>query len=87
VLTEENCAVIVMLDVSVIQMVGDYLRPNKPPDGIEYVFVNRKLAHKDKKHIGAKSGRIIRPHKKGATQKRCQALFFYMGKKGAWHLF
>ena len=60
VLAEGNYADMVVIDLSTIQMTGDYLTPNNPPDGIEYVFVNGKLAYKDKKHTGEKSGKVLR---------------------------
>jgi len=62
VLAVGNYADIVVFDLSTIQMTGDYLTPNKPPDGMEYVLVNGKLAYKDKKHTGIKSGHILRHH-------------------------
>ncbi|MFC2163749.1 amidohydrolase family protein [Acidobacteriota bacterium] len=60
VLAEGNYADIVLFDLSTIKMTGDYLTPNKPPDGIEYVFVNGKVAYKNKKHTGEKSGKVLR---------------------------
>jgi len=60
VLAEGNYADIVVFDLSTIKMTGDYLTPNKPPDGIEFVLVNGRMAYKDKKHTGEKSGKVLR---------------------------
>lgn len=60
VLAEGNYADVVVFDLSTIKMTGDYLTPNKPPDGIEYVLVNGKLTYKDKEHTGEKSGKVLR---------------------------
>jgi N-acyl-D-aspartate/D-glutamate deacylase len=60
VLSPEAYADVVVFNFDNIGMTGDYLKPNSPPDGIEYVFVNGKLTYKDKKHTGEKSGKLIR---------------------------
>jgi N-acyl-D-aspartate/D-glutamate deacylase len=60
VLSQGAYADVVVFNFDTIRMTGDYLKPNVPPDGIEYVFVNGKLAYKDKKHTGVKSGKLIR---------------------------
>jgi N-acyl-D-aspartate/D-glutamate deacylase len=60
VLAPEAYADIVVFNFDTIRLAGDYLKPNVPPDGIEYVFVNGKLAYKDKKHTGVRSGKLIR---------------------------
>jgi len=60
VLRPEAYADVVVFNFDTIKMTGDYLKPNVPPDGIEYVFVNGKLTYKNKHHTGEKSGKLIR---------------------------
>jgi N-acyl-D-aspartate/D-glutamate deacylase len=60
VLSPDAYADIVVFNFDTIRLAGDFMKPNVPPDGIEYVFVNGKLTYKDKKHTGEKSGKLIR---------------------------
>ena len=51
---------LVVFDFDQISMAGTYERPNIPPNGIRYVFVNGKLTFKDKVFTGVKAGKILR---------------------------
>lgn len=39
---------------------GDYTNPAQYPDGIEHVIINGELVVKQKKHTGARAGRVLR---------------------------
>jgi N-acyl-D-amino-acid deacylase len=60
VLSQNAYADIVVFDLGKIRMAGDYITPNVPPDGIEYVLVNGKIVWKQKAHTGVKSGKVLR---------------------------
>jgi N-acyl-D-amino-acid deacylase len=60
IIQEGAYADIVIFDLESIGMTGDYENPSSPPDGIEYVLVNGKIAYKDKTHTGARSGKVLR---------------------------
>ena len=60
VLNPEAYADVLVFNLDTIRMTGDYLKPNQPPDGIEYVFVNGKLSYKNKEYTGEKAGKLIR---------------------------
>ena len=60
VLSPEAYADVLVFNLDTIRMTGDYLNPNQPPDGIEYVFVNGKLSYKNKGYTGEKAGKLIR---------------------------
>jgi len=51
---------VVIFDFDKISMAGDYLHPAVPPEGVEYVFVNGALTYNNKRHTGAKSGKVLR---------------------------
>ncbi len=51
---------IVVFNLETIRMMGDWIKPAQPPDGIEYVFVNGEIVYKEKTHTGAKSGMVLR---------------------------
>ena len=51
---------IVIFNLETIKMVGDFMNPDVPPDGIEYVLVNGKLVYKDKQHTGERPGMVLR---------------------------
>jgi N-acyl-D-amino-acid deacylase len=51
---------IVIFNLDTIRMVGDFMNPDTPPHGIEYVLVNGKLVYKDKQHTGEKPGKVLR---------------------------
>jgi N-acyl-D-aspartate/D-glutamate deacylase len=59
-LTVGSFADITVFDLGRIRMTADFKTPNRPPDGIEYVFVNGKLSYKNKTHTGAKAGKLLR---------------------------
>ena len=60
IIASEAYADIVVFSLEEIKMAGDYINPNTPPDGIEYVLVNGKIVYKDKTHTGEKPGKILR---------------------------
>jgi N-acyl-D-amino-acid deacylase len=51
---------IVIFDIDSIRMMGDYLNPSVPPQGIEYVLVNGKVTYEGLAHTGIKAGKVIR---------------------------
>ncbi|MFC2164141.1 amidohydrolase family protein [Acidobacteriota bacterium] len=59
-LAPDYYADVVIFDINTIKMMGTYLKPDQPPEGIKYVFVNGVLTYKDKVHTGALAGKVIR---------------------------
>lgn len=51
---------LVVFDPERVRMAGDFLEPNKPPEGIEFVVVNGCLVHEGKAHTGARPGHVLR---------------------------
>ena len=51
---------IVLFDLDTIKMKGDFVNPAQAPEGIEYVFVNGQMVHRDGTHTGARPGRVLR---------------------------
>jgi len=51
---------IVVFNFDKLDWAGDFIKPNVPPEGIEWVLVNGRVAYKDKAHTGEKSGKLIR---------------------------
>jgi N-acyl-D-aspartate/D-glutamate deacylase len=51
---------IVVFDFEKIDMKVDFLKPDQRPEGIEYVFVNGKVAYQDKAHTGERAGKVLR---------------------------
>jgi N-acyl-D-amino-acid deacylase len=51
---------IVLFDLDQIGMRGNFLEPVKPPEGIEYVFVNGKTVYRKKSHTKYRPGRVLR---------------------------
>jgi N-acyl-D-amino-acid deacylase len=60
VLAPGKYADIVLFDLDTIKMVGDFMNPDAPPEGIEYVLVNGKLVYKEKQHTGMRPGMVLR---------------------------
>jgi len=51
---------IVVFDFDKIKMAGDFLHPNLPPEGINFVLINGIVVYKEKIHTGKKPGKVIR---------------------------
>ncbi len=51
---------IVLFDLDQICMKGNFLEPVKPPEGIEYVFVNGKIVYREKAHTKDLPGKVLR---------------------------
>ena len=62
VLAPEAYADIVVFNLDKIDWAGNYVKPNVPPEGIEFVLVNGKVAYKDKAHTGDKVGEAPEEH-------------------------
>lgn len=60
VLAPEAYADIVVFNLDRIDWAGNYVKPNVPPEGIEFVLVNGKVAYKNKAHTGERSGKLLR---------------------------
>ncbi len=60
VLRAGSFADILIFKYETIKDKADFLNPTVPPDGIEYVLVNGKIAYKSKTHTGEKAGKILR---------------------------
>ena len=60
VLAPNAYADVVVFNLDTIDWAGNFVKPNVPPTGIEYVLVNGKVAYKDKAHTGVKSGKLLR---------------------------
>lgn len=59
-LKEGYYADLVVLDKNNLRANADAISGGKAPDGIEYVFINGKLAARDKKHTGILAGKVLR---------------------------
>ncbi len=57
---------LVIFDLGRISMKGDYIEPDRTPEGIELVIVNGKIVYREKTHTGAKPGKILR-HKRNSS--------------------
>ncbi len=59
-LKEDNFADVVIMNWDGLKVHHDFLHPNLGADGIEYVFVNGRLACKGKMIINAQAGKVLR---------------------------
>lgn len=59
-LKEGNYADLVVLDKNNLRANANAISGGKAPDGIEYVFINGKLAAKHKEHTGILAGKVLR---------------------------
>lgn len=51
---------IVLFDLDKISMKGNFLEPVKPPEGIQYVFVNGRSVYQKKAHTMERPGKVLR---------------------------
>jgi N-acyl-D-aspartate/D-glutamate deacylase len=51
---------IVLFDSEEIRDMNDFLNPDKPPEGIEYVLVNGTIVYENMTHTGKKPGKVLR---------------------------
>jgi N-acyl-D-aspartate/D-glutamate deacylase len=51
---------VLVFDLNRISMTGDFLKPARRPEGIEYVIVNGQIVYKDNTHTGARPGKVLR---------------------------
>ena len=60
VIKEGAFADIVLFDYGKIRDVNDFLNPDRPPQGIEYVLVNGTVVYDNMTHTGKKPGKVLR---------------------------
>jgi N-acyl-D-aspartate/D-glutamate deacylase len=60
VLSPDAYADVVVFNFDKLRWAGDFITPNVPPEGIEWVLVNGKVVYRDKAHTGEKPGKLIR---------------------------
>jgi len=60
VIEEGAFADIVLFDFNEIRDMNDFLNPDKPPQGIEYVLVNGTVVYENMTHSGKKPGKVLR---------------------------
>jgi N-acyl-D-amino-acid deacylase len=51
---------ILVLDPSTIRELGDELEPRQYPQGIKYVIINGEVVVDDRRHTGARPGKVLR---------------------------
>jgi N-acyl-D-amino-acid deacylase len=51
---------LVVFNLETIGMAGDYEHPNVPPNGIEHVLINGKIAYGDHAITGVRAGKVLR---------------------------
>jgi N-acyl-D-aspartate/D-glutamate deacylase len=64
VIKEGAWADLVVMDIERLRESDDFLKPNRPPKGIEQVLVNGKPVYKDMAHTGQRPGQVLRRNQK-----------------------
>jgi len=60
ILAPDAYADVLIFNLDTINMVGDYMNPAQPPEGIEFVLVNGKIVYTNKSHTGERPGIVIK---------------------------